>query len=480
MRRCSSYLFAILAFACGDDGPGADAALGGPDAGGACPTLGAISVDGDAVPGRQVALGLVGTAAAAEWTVTAGALSAATGATVTWTPPVDAAVHVPEPATITATARAAGCADVSASAEVVIDWPPGLRTVVLYDPAVTGSQDVAAYYAELRAIPAEHLCAVSASDPTVLPGGAYEAFLATVMDCVDAVGPHVHYLVPVWGVPYKVEGRIDDLAGTGAKATVSLDALLAYGRGSAALGAPASNPIYQYGASLSATYQPYVPFGQLRPSLAGDYFLVARIDGADAAAAMALVDRTAEAEARVAAGTLTGTVYVDGNRGLPHPASDAFGSYEGGEWNIIGVENVMTAFGRHPVVADYDGAEFGTDPAPLTCPDALYYAGWYSFGNYNDVFTWVPGAIGGHLDSCSACDLRGDRDWSARALRRGITATFGAVNEPYVAGMPEYDQFFLYLTQGASYGEAAYESTVFGAWMVVWAGDPLYRPYPSP
>ena len=63
------------------------------------------------------------------------------------------------------------------------------------------------------------------------------------------------------------------------------------------------------------------------------------------------------------------------------------------------------------------------------------------------------------------------------ALRRGITATFGAISEPYISGMPEYDQFFLYLTQGASYGEAAYEATVIGAWVLLWVGDPLYRPY---
>lgn len=43
--------------------------------------------------------------------------------------------------------------------------------------------------------------------------------------------------------------------------------------------------------------------------------------------------------------------------------------------------------------------------------------------------------------------------------------------------MPEYDQFFAYLTQGASYGEAAYQSTIVSAWMMVWVGDPLYRPY---
>ncbi|MBL8785720.1 MAG: TIGR03790 family protein [Deltaproteobacteria bacterium] len=219
-----------------------------------------------------------------------------------------------------------------------------------------------------------------------------------------------------------------------------------------------------------------MPFGQLRTTR-GEYFLVGRIDGADAAAALALVERTRAAEVLAQAGALAGTVYVDGNRGLPHPATDVFGSYEAGEWNIVGVGQVFANDGRYAVVEDFDAEELGTAPAPLTAPEALYYAGWYSFGNYNDVFTWQPGAIGGHLDSCSACDLRGERDWSAMALRRGITATFGAVNEPYVAGMPAYDQFFAYLLQGASFGEAAAEATQLGAWMMVWVGDPLYRPY---
>ncbi len=58
--------------------------------------------------------------------------------------------------------------------------------------------------------------------------------------------------------------------------------------------------------------------------------------------------------------------------------------------------------------------------------------------------------------------------------------TFGAVAEPYVAGMPGYDQLFLYLSQGANYGEAAYEATRVGNWMMMFVGDPLYRPYPKP
>jgi len=250
-----------------------------------------------------------------------------------------------------------------------------------------------------------------------------------------------------------------------------------YGEKSRTLGVTVKNPIYQTSSSLNANYKPYIPFGQLRKKLSSDYFLVTRVDAADEMAAKALVDRTKAADDLAKQKMLKGTVYVDGNRGTPHPATDQFGSYEGGEWNIAGVETVFKNAMWTPITANYDGAEFGTAPAPLTAPDALYYAGWYSYNHYNDVFTWNVGAIGGHLDSCSACSFRGTTSWSAGALRKGITATFGAVGEPYVAGMPEYDQFFLYLMQGASYAEAAYEATIVGAWMMEWIGDPLYRPY---
>jgi uncharacterized protein (TIGR03790 family) len=393
-----------------------------------------------------------------------------------WTFYEGSAVHVPETARVSVAAVRPGCEPVVLEREVVVDWPDARRTVVLTNPSVPGSDTVAKAYAAWREIPEAQICAVASPDRDELAGEDYARWLGEVLACVDRVGPHVHFVVPVYGVPYKVRGRIADIVDPTVKVTTSLDALLAFGRGSASFGLHAQNPYYQRGDSRTGDYRPYVPFGQLRTTR-GEYFLVGRIDGADAAAALALVERTRAAEVLAQAGALAGTVYVDGNRGLPHPATDVFGSYEAGEWNIVGVGQVFANDGRYAVVEDFDAEELGTAPAPLTAPEALYYAGWYSFGNYNDVFTWQPGAIGGHLDSCSACDLRGERDWSAMALRRGITATFGAVNEPYVAGMPAYDQFFAYLLQGASFGEAAAEATQLGAWMMVWVGDPLYRPY---
>lgn len=449
---------------------------------GDCALLGDLVVTGTPAPGRTLTLSAdpVDPAATLTWAASKGTVTG-DGDGATWELPTDIAENHAVMLTVDVTATRDGCVDEHRTASLSVDWTLGDRTVVLYNPAVEGSADVAERYATFRDVDSTHLCGVATADPTNMAGADFPAFAEAVQACVDGVGPHVTTIVPVWGVPYRVADRIDDIGVAGVKATVSVDALLAWGIDGAAATEATWSPLYQAGDSRTGTYDPYVPFGDLRGSLpAYDHlYLVARIDGADAAAAEALVDRTAAAEAARDAGTLTGTVYVDANYGATEPATDDFGSYDSGNWNMIGVRDVFTADGRLPVVFDPNAEEFGTSPAPLTCPDALYYAGWYSYYHYNDVFTWAVGAIGGHLDSCSACDIRTGTTWSAMALQRGITATYGAVSEPYVAGMPEYDQLYLYLLQGASFGEAGYESTQLGLWMMVWVGDPWYRPYPS-
>ncbi|MES2642958.1 MAG: TIGR03790 family protein [Myxococcota bacterium] len=465
-------LFLLACTASPDDAPPGDSAHGDTapdDTDGAC-VLGEITVTGDAVPGGTLTLAAT---ASATWTVTHGTVTPDTGVVVRWTLPTDLAVNEAETVTATAT-TCDGTA--TSTVERSVDWPLAARAVVLYNPSIEGSEAVADYYGDFRGIPAR--CAVQAADATTLTAAETDPFLDAVQACIDAVGPHVYYVIPVYGVPYKVADRVRDLYYTDTLVTVSLDALLVYGAAAKAFTEPFENRVYRRGDSLAGEYNPYKAFGAIRNNLSDPYYLVARIDGADADAAMDLVDRTAAAEALAAADALAGIVYVDGNLGDTPPATDTRGSYEAGEWNMWGTRRIFEDDGAYDVVWDGNSAEFGTDPAPLICPDALYYAGWYSFNHYNDAFTWAPGAIGGHLDSCSACDLRGG-SWSGEALKRGITATFGAVNEPYVTGMPEYDQLFLYLLQGATFGEAAYESTIVGAWMMVFVGDPLYRPYPQ-
>lgn len=468
-------MFPLLLLACAPSDPGTDTQplpedSGPEDSAAACVPATGIRLEGEALPGRTVQLRLDGTddPALPAWTVTAedgdaGAVDEA-GA---WTVSAALAVNQSETVHIEGTA----CGE-TLTLDVAVDWPEAERVVVLYNDQVEGSEAVAEAYAAFRSVPAERVCPVSAADATTLAGSDYPAFLSAAFACV---APHTQYLVPVWGVPYKVSDRIRDLAGT-TNATVSLDALLFAGPDSLDLIAPDYNPVYAQGDSTTGDLGTFKPVGRLRQRF--DVWLVSRIDGASSADAIALIERTRAAEAAAAAGTLDGIVYVDGNRGEVPPADDVdFGSYEWGEWNMWGTRELFESLGEYPVVWDGNAEEFGTAPAPTECPDALYYAGWYSYYHYNDCFTWTTGAIGGHLDSCSACDIRNPGTWSGSALLDGITATFGAVNEPYVAGMPEYDQFFAYLLQGANFAEAGYQSTVVSYWMMVWVGDPLYRPY---
>jgi len=451
---------------------------------GLCPTLEGFSIAGDAIPGESVVLEALGSLENAElgWEVSSGSLEAA-DRLATWTLEESLAVYGADEATVSVTASAPDC-DVAVWEEVLeVDHPEAHRVLVIYNPSVDDSETVAQYYADFREVPETHLCGIETEADTTLDGEDLSAFIADLGECLDAVGPHVQVLLPVYGVPYKVSGRISDIAGNGSVPTTSLDALLFLGTAADEVSSAIYNPLYQEGSSSESEYAPYQPIGDLLASAEVEFgvplFLVARMDGVDADAAMDLVDRAQEAQALADADALEGIVYVDGRYGDTEPTTDDFGTYESGEWNMWGTRRIFEDLALYDVVWDGDSAEFGTEPAPTDCPDALYYAGWYSYNNYNDAFTWAPGAVAGHLDSCSACDIRGSTSWSANALQKGITATFGAVGEPYVAGMPEYDQFFLYLLQGANYAEAAYESTVIGLWMMAWIGDPLYRPYPD-
>lgn len=462
-----------LLFACAPDpAPQDDSGDGG---GATCaPFQGELTLPARVRPGDELTLSIAADPSAAlRWAVDEGEVQDGV-----WYVPADLATHQDAEVEVRVDASLEGCPVEQRKATTTVGWEEADRVVVVSNPLVDGSEEVALAYAALHGLPDGQRCAIPSEQDTTLAGADLPAFLETLQGCIDAVGPQVHYVVPVYGVPYKVSDRIDDIAG-GGKATVSLDALMVFGAAGQGYGAAIYNPAWLQGDSLAGAYDPWIPFGAWREDQDDAYYLVARIDGAGADAALALLDRTADAMALAAAGALDGTVYVDGRYGDTPPATDEFGSYESGEWNMQGTRALFEELAWYPVVWDGNEAEFGTKPAPLTCPDALYYAGWYSYYNYNDAFTWAPGAIGGHLDSCSACDIRAEGTWSGSALTHGITATFGAVNEPYVAGMPEYDQLFRYLTQGASFGEAAYQSTRISLWMMVFIGDPLYRPHPA-
>ena len=117
--------------------------------------------------------------------------------------------------------------------------------------------------------------------------------------------------------------------------------------------------------------------------------------------------------------------------------------------------------------------------APGTCQRAAIYCGWYSLKKYVDAFDFVDGALGYHISSLEAVDLRdpNSSQWCPAMLKDGITATLGAVAEPYLHSFPEPKAFFTELFNGRCLVEAYYRTKPFNSWQFVLLGDPLYRPF---
>ncbi len=196
--------------------------------------------------------------------------------------------------------------------------------------------------------------------------------------------------------------------------------------------------------------------------------MVSRLDGPGYAVAQGLVDKAIEAEAS----GLTGNAYVD-SRGMF--GKDAYGYYDQAVRDLTLLIQLRTEL---PVTEERTGALF----APGSCPETALYCGWYSVGKYVDAFEFVPGAVGFHIASFEAANLRdpNSTQWCPAMLTRGITATLGPVAEPYLQSFPEPKAFFGELFRGTCLVEAFYRSKPFNSWQLVLIGDPLYRPFPEP
>ena len=350
------------------------------------------------------------------------------------------------------------------------------RILLVYNENIPESLAVAEHYAAARGLDLSVLCPVAPSDPAVVSRTDYELNVADrVLACIDSEWDRYLLFVTFWGVPYRVDAAAHDLADGSVITSASLDALLTRPHHADDLPvSPSWNPYYEAPDSEAGTWPAPTRFADWRAAYSEHYYLVGRVDGATAQAAMDLVDDSLVAEELARSGQLDGLACVD--RGWQAMTDDEFGSYASVEWDLLRTKEILEEHG-FTVLYDENVAEIGTEPAPLRCDGALYYAGWYSFNQYNDVFSWAPGAVGFHFDSCSACDPRGGPNWAANGLSRGVVATMGAVGEPYVAGLMGYDQFFVGFFDGLTFIEAASQATPVTDWMATFLGDPLYAPY---
>src|SRR5271169_629842 len=353
--------------------------------------------------------------------------------------------------------------------------PLNQRVLVVYNSnSVNGASAAAAnHYVTLRSIPTANLCPINPPSTTHLTWSQYVSSVKTpIRNCLNAVGPqNILYIVFTYMTPLTVNGSTSPF-------NYSIDQYVAdiwdqYAQQDFYPVPPQVHPYYDDAQSMGNVYQPFVSFAAYR-ALHGalTIYSVWRLDGATQALAQGLVDKAIAAETN----GLAGQVRIDRNRGNIAYVLDS--DYGEGDWDL---HQAATFAGQasFTVIEDPNSAEFGTPPAPLTCPNAALYSGWYSLNHYNNVFTWNTGAVGFHLDSASALNPRSGPNWSANAIINGITITTGSVNEPYLQGLVRPGGTFRDLFQGANLGDAFLRNTRWLKWMILYLGDPLYRPFPN-
>ena len=195
--------------------------------------------------------------------------------------------------------------------------------------------------------------------------------------------------------------------------------------------------------------------------------MVARLDGPGADIATGLVDKAISAERT----GLKGTAYIDSGYSQVKNSLQ-FKQYDQA---LLDTALLIKQQSTINVIQEKTARLF----CPGSCPGTALYCGWYSLRKYVDAFDFVDGAVGFHIASLEAVNLRdaAGTQWCPAMLTDGITATIGAVAEPYLAAFPEPKRFFSELIRGRTLVEAYYRAKPYNSWQMVLIGDPLYRPF---
>lgn len=329
------------------------------------------------------------------------------------------------------------------------------------------SQYVADVYRTLRKVPAVNVAhvniAMSGDNPVAFDSWniTCDSFKADLRAPIkthlenNGIKNQIRYIVPTYGVPTHVNGclNIDKQSQSG----ISVDGMLAQMYRTDADTVLRSNPYYSsFAASIPSKFR--------TQTFSYRMYLVSRLDGPSAVAAATLAVKAVTAEKN-------GIDKLDG-----------FGYFD---WRHIGgtqdatvsnANSLCTAAGFDCVLND----QVASGGMITNGADALWVWGWYSGNATNDVYTFKPGAVGSQLTSYTANNIRGggNGNWCKLFIDRGITATWGATNEPTTAGYANGDSVLnrLWNGNGLNFAEAGWSSAPQTGWMMVFIGDPLYRP----
>ncbi len=323
------------------------------------------------------------------------------------------------------------------------------------------SRYVGEYYAAMRGIPAANIVSIrtgASSDPRSWSGWtvSWQAYVTEIQQPIrqymqlTGLAGKVKYIVPTYGVPTHLEST--PLGGGG----LSVDSFLAIMDTSKAAMMNVQSPLYDPDPTSTRPLR--------LNAFRGKLFLVARLDGPSARIAAGLVDKALAGEAGLPRNS--GTGYFDWRHLLS-------GAYLPFDQTVRSAYELCVAAGMqcrlNDQVADGGMINFA--------PDTLWAWGWYG-AMVNDVYSFVPGAVGAQLTSYTASSIRAitASAWVPVWLERGITATWGATSEPYANFYASGDILLNRLWNGATFGEASYAACPSLGWKMIFVGDPLYRP----
>ena len=381
--------------------------------------------------------------------------------------------------------------------------------LIIANSDIAESVEIAQYYCGKRGVPKENILALSLGPSfyDVITRANYDRKLAEpIRNELNRRGfaNKIRCLLTIYGVPIKV-GRRGQLKGQEEK-LAQLRKMVGDGKAEiarleqsgAADAAKRKKKINQQLTRLQSTIDFIVGKetnasvdSELSMVLSGDYklyrwqpnslkgmwpywdfktLMVCRLDGPGFQIARNLVDKSLIAE-KTGLGR-RGVAYID-SRGL----ADDKKPYSFGHFDQSLRE--LAVFLKYQVEMPVEHEMTEKLFAPGACPQTAIYCGWYSLKKYVDSFDFANGAIGYHISSWEAIDLRdpNSSQWCPSMLKNGITATMGAVAEPYLHSFPKPKEFFAELFDGKCLVEAYYQTKPFNSWQLILIGDPLYRPF---
>jgi uncharacterized protein (TIGR03790 family) len=355
------------------------------------------------------------------------------------------------------------------------------RVVILANSRQPESVRLAEFYAEQRGVPAANIVALPLPEAESITWrefidqvyqplqdelhrrGWIEGTATSLLDRLGRkryalTGHHLSYLVVCRGVPLRIYNDPTLLDGPVAKKVAAQ-----FNKNEGAVDAELSL-LAQSGYEITAMVANPL-FANERPSSLDTEMVVkvSRLDGPTWENARRLVTSALEGERT----GLLGRYYVD-LKG-PHP--------DGDQW----LESVLTQLQDLGFDGDVEGTAGSFEPAARFDAPVLYF-GWYR-GDLNGPFatagfTFPPGAVALHIHSYSAQTLHSDtQGWCGPLVARGVTATVGNVFEPYLPLTHRPNLLLRALSEGKTFGDAAYYALPSLSWQAVAIGDPLYRPF---